>query len=181
MRRICFTLLVALATCSLSLADFEVAPRSETHNPEATICHDPNKPCKDDRFKDYDLAFNLAKKLKWQNAYFSVEFYAVLLKSVKSVPDNGPSGDVECSGFFEEKDRKEAQALFPGKKVFASRFGCFEHAVYYTGTNRDYNFLAVYGGKSRKEAQKTLELAKATGKFGHANLRKMRVGYEFGD
>lgn len=162
---------------------FEQAPKSETHNPNATVLGDPNAPSSDDRFEPNDLAFRLAdiKQMKWQNAYYSVEFYAVLLKSKKAKPDQGVDSAVPCGGHFKEKERKEVQALFAMRKVFASRFGCTAHPVSYTSTNADYNFLAVYGGTTKDEAQKALAEAKAIAQFKSANLRKMRVVYDFGD
>jgi hypothetical protein len=182
MKKAVFLIILSMAFfANISYADFEKATQSETHSPSATICSDPANSCKDERFGPNDLSFNLAKELKWQNTYYSVEFYAILLMSVKSKPDDGLGSDKACAGYFGEKKRKEIQTFFLKRKVFSSRFGCSHHPVSYTGTNSKYNFLAVFAGNTMKESQKALAEAKATGKFKGANIRKMRVVYDFGD
>lgn len=164
-----------------AVAQFQTATDAETHNPKAVVCPDPAKSCDTDRFEPFDMSFDLAKDLKWQNAYYSVEFYAVLLKSMPAKPDDGPGGDKECGDYIKETERKSVQALFPNKKVFASRFGCSSHSVSYTKTNAKFNFLAVYAGKTKQEAQATLQEVKATKKFTGANFREIQVVYDFGD
>jgi hypothetical protein len=77
-----------------------------------------------------------------------------------------------------EPERLAAQARFPGRKVFATRFECddgVENNVTYTGVDARYGFLAVYAGATRAQADATLALVRATARFPGANLRMMRV------
>ena len=145
--------------------------------PGAFVCPFPDTPCSPPSYKfaSYDLSFNLPKQLKWQTAHNSNHFYAIILKSVKAIhPDLGnPNDETECGGYFSEKKRLKVQARFPSRKVFASRHGC--SMVWYNNVNGQYNFLAVYAGKTFGEAQKVLRKVKATGIFPGANIRKMQV------
>ena len=52
--------------------------------------------------------------------------------------------------------------------------------VFYTGTNEKYNFVAVYAGNNKSEANTVLEQAKQLG-FNDASLRKMQVIVDNGD
>ncbi|QTA85172.1 SH3 domain-containing protein [Desulfonema magnum] len=145
-----------------------------------SVCPNPSYPCStsDYTFRPYELSFILPNELKWRNIYKSVSFYAILLKSIKTVP--AEEHDDECSGYFSETDRLRVQAMFPSHKVFASRFGCHDF-VYYTNTNEKYNFLAVYGGKTKPEAQNVLAKVRRTGRFSGSNIRKMQVVLDYGD
>ena len=130
------------------------------------VCGDPAMSCGEaNMFQPYDLQFRIPKNaVIWE----SEQFYAVMLKSV-SAKDN-------CDAHVAESEREEAQALFPRNKVFADR--CPEAGtLYYTGTNPDYRFMAVYAGRTRAEADRVLALVRATGKFPTANLRRMRTGF----
>jgi hypothetical protein len=94
-----------------------------------------------------------------------------MLKSMKVADEFG-----ECERFISEEDRLEAQSLFPRNKVFTSR--CTEPGdLYYTDTDPKQRFMAVYAGRTRAEAERTLERVKATGKYPGANLRRMRAGF----
>ena len=116
-------------------------------------------------FEPNDLPFSLPKNAV---IFESEEFYAVILKSVRA-----PSID-DCEKFVPEGERIEAQKLFPRRKVFASR--CFEPgSVSYTNVAEGQRILAVYAGRTRAEAERTLADVKATGKFPGANLRRMRA------
>ena len=65
--------------------------------------------------------------------------------------------------------------MFPERKVFASRFGCARLGqAWYTNTNSDYNFLAVYAGETVQEARQVLQHMHAQG-FHDANVRQMQV------
>jgi hypothetical protein len=95
-------------------------------------------------------------------------FYAIILRSVRAT-DN-------CEVHVSENERLEAQALFPRHKVFADR--CPEPGnLFYTNTNSDFRFMAVYAGTTRAEAARMLSRVKATGKYPTANLRRMSVGF----
>jgi hypothetical protein len=130
------------------------------------ICGDPAMSCGEpNMFQPYDLQFRIPRNaVIWE----SEPFYAVMLKSV--------SAGQTCENHVPEDERLQAQALFPRHKVFADR--CPEPGtLYYTGTNSDYRFMAVYAGRTRAEANRVLAMVRATGKFPTANLRRMRTGF----
>jgi hypothetical protein len=135
----------------------------------AAVCPDPTVRCRSSvEFQPYQLPFVVpANGVMWETE----QFYAVILKSVRD-PSNG--GD--CNVFIPEAEREAAQALFPRRKVFASR--CFEPGdLYYTGVAENTQFMAVYAGRTRAEAQAMLAKVKATGQFPGANLRRLRTGF----
>ena len=130
------------------------------------VCGDPAMSCGEaNMFQPYDLQFRIPKNaVIWE----SEPFYAVMLKSVNAKHD--------CNSHVDETERQAAQALFPRHKVFADR--CGEPGnLYYTNTNSDYRFMAVYAGKTRAEANRVLGMVRATGKFPTANLRRMQTGF----
>lgn len=154
---------------------------------QGAICGHPTAPCQppvqsfmQTIYEPYDITFDLPDTLTWQTTYLSEIFYALILKSKKSFPDDGPASNKPCAGFFSEGERKAVQKLFPGHKVFASRFGCSGHPIFYTNTNADYNFIAVFGGATLNEAKSLLNTVKERG-FSDANIRKMQVGLAYGD
>jgi len=118
-------------------------------------------------FKPHDLPFRIpARAVIWESELF----YAVILRSVKTAED-------DCLNFVPEDERKATQALFPRNKVFTDR-GCGEAGeTYYTGTQPGARFMAVYAGRTRREANALLARVKATGKFAGANLRRMSIGF----
>jgi hypothetical protein len=153
------------------------------------VCPNPSAPCQPAKWKNQivmfgsqDLSFHLPPHLKWLSNYYSASFYAVILNSKKAVPDpDGPAGPAQCSGYFSERERLEAQSVFPNQKVFASRFGCGSPGVGYTNVNYNFNFLAVYAGETQAAANSFLAQVKATGKFPGPNIRKMQVVLDYGD
>lgn len=119
--------------------------------------------CKD--FKPHHLCFDLPKDGIARGEYFSEPFYAIILKTAKP-----------CT--ISEKERLQAQALFPRSKVFSMRFGCnddIEESIRYTNVNDKFGFLAVHAGATVKEANTRLSEVNATGKFPGANIRKMQA------
>ena len=142
------------------------------------ICGDPrNKDCvgQYEGFQPHDLIFNTGRaKLGTGTRHESVEFYAVLLTSVPAAKPNG----AKCN-FVSEAQRKAAQKLFPANKVFASRNNCRSTVVGYLNTSDDYNFMAVYAGETKDEANALL--TKAQKKYPSANIRKMQVILDFAD
>jgi endonuclease V-like protein UPF0215 family len=78
--------------------------------------------------------------------------------------------------FVPEAERLRTQALFPDRKVFASRCADPE-TLFYTNTSSKHRFMAVYAGATPAEANRVLQAVKATGKFPSANLRRMRTGF----
>lgn len=140
------------------------------------VCPDPVKSCPATayEFQANELPYHLPAQLTWQTAHYSAPFYAVILRSVKAVEmQNAESGDEICKGFVEESERLTIQAKFPDHKVFTSRNGCAP-MVTYSGVNSNYNFIAVYAGKTKAEASAIVERAKQAG-FKDASLRKMQV------
>lgn len=154
---------------------------------EGAVCGHPAAPCQptdqsfmQNIFEPFDMTFDLPETLEWHTDYLSESFYAIILKSKKALPDDGPASDQPCAGFFSEDERKAAQKLFPDHKVFASRFGCSGHSIFYTSTNSDYNFMAVFGGATINEAKALLKRVKENG-FSDANIRQMQVEFFYGD
>jgi hypothetical protein len=81
-----------------------------------------------------------------------------------------------------EAERLQAQAQFPASKVFSMRFNCdddVEENVSYTNVNDKFGFLAVYAGRTLKEAKARLEQVKAAGRFPGANIRKMQARFVY--
>lgn len=168
-----FYVLLFLAGSFAALAgDFQ------THS---KVCANPNQPCKTEvyDFQAHELSFKLPKKLEWQSAYYSAEFYAVILRSMKAREDYNPMDDQPCVYIIDETERLKVQAQFPERKVFTSRNGCGT-MVFYSNTDYKYNFIAVYAGNDKAEASKVLEQAKALG-YNDAGLRKMQVIVDNGD
>jgi len=131
--------------------------------PAAKVCPDPAHPC--DGFKAHDLSFELPRDGIARPEWRSEPFFAVILKSAP-----------RCK--VTEEERREAQALFTGRKVFASRFACdddMENNVSYTNTDAKRAFLAVYAGEDRAAAEEMLARVKAMDRFPGANLRRMQV------
>ena len=132
-----------------------------------TICPDPTVRCRTSyEFKPHQLPFVIpASAVLWETE----EFYAVVLKSVRDAAQ-------DCSVFIPEAERVEAQQLFPRHKVFASR--CYDpEELYYTNVAEGQQFMAVYAGRTRAEAERMLAKVRATGKYAGANLRRMRSGF----
>jgi hypothetical protein len=130
------------------------------------ICGDPTVQCRTSTdFETWDLPFEVPKNgVIWESEFF----YAVILKSVRSNDD--------CTAFVPETERLAAQAVFPKNKVFASR--CAEAGnIYYSNTAQDQQFMGVFAGRSKAEANAVLAKVKAAGGFPGANVRRMRTGF----
>jgi hypothetical protein len=139
------------------------------------VCPNPTAPCRPHSytFQPYELSLYLPKELAWMTAHYSQLFYALLLRSMKAMPAQNPTD--ECRGYFAEDKRLKVQAMFPQRKVFSSRNGCFGPGmVWYTNVDPKYNFLAVYAGTTLEEARRFLKQVQAKG-FRDATIRKMQV------
>jgi hypothetical protein len=161
---LCAVLLGAAALSALGFPPGGEAQRRQAKRGQ--VCGDPAMNCGGAAtFQPYDLPFRIPRNaVIWE----SEPFYAVMLKSV--------GAGRNCETHIPEGEREAAQALFPQNKVFADR--CPEPGtLYYTGTNSDYRFMAVYAGRTRAEAGRVLAIVRATGKFPTANLRRMRAGF----
>jgi hypothetical protein len=147
--------------CALS---FTVS--SQAQRRRGQVCGDPAMPCgRANEFQPYDLSFRIPRNaVIWE----SEMFYAIILESRSARND--------CAIHISEAKRLEAQALFPRHKVFADR--CPEPGtLFYSNTNSDHRFMAVYAGKTRAEANRMLARVRATGRYPSANLRRMYVGF----
>lgn len=160
-------ILVGLALCMILGAILVVNGQpNRRQTAKGIICGDPTVKCNTTvDFETWDLKFQVPKNgVIWESEWF----YAVILQSV-------PARD-DCTGFVSESDRNSAQSLFPHNKVFASR--CAEAGnIYYSNTNSNYNFMAVFAGRTQAQANKMLATVKATGQFPTANIRRMRTGF----
>ena len=158
-------ILLGLSAVALSSGGAAAQRRSRL----GVVCGDPTVRCRTSvEFQPYQLPFVVpADGAIWETE----QFYAVILKSVRDPSEGG-----DCNVFIPEPEREAAQGLFPRRKVFASR--CFETGdLYYTGVAENTQFMAVYAGRTRAEAQATLAKVKATGQFPGANLRRLRTGF----
>ena len=156
---ICLGAVVAASVLSLSQSGRAQARRGQ-------VCGDPTMRCPGPpEFQPYDLPFRIPRRaVIWE----SETFYAIILQS-RNAKNN-------CEAHVSEDERLEAQALFPHHKVFADR--CPEPGtLFYTNTNSDYRFMAVYAGRTRAEATRMLSRVRATGRYPTANLRQMRAGF----
>jgi len=129
------------------------------------VCPEPQEPC--GAFKPHDLPFVREADGKARGEELSAPFLAVILKSAPP-----------CT--LGEPERGEAQAVFPRKKVFVLRFECdgdAENNVTYTNVDPRHAFVAVYAGRTREEAEETLAVARLTGRYPDANLRRMQVRF----
>lgn len=156
-------------TTAIVLISFAGSVSAQKRRPvkHASICGDPTAACKTGAtFQPYDLPFRLPENAA---IYDTDLFYAVILKSISVPVDN-------CDMFVPESDRLAAQALFPDRKVFASR--CAEPGgLSYTNTSPKAQFMAVYAGMTLADANRMLASVKATGKFPGANIRRMRAAF----
>ena len=167
-RFLCAALAALLSLAAVGFVASGQRRRATARPQAAKICPDPTIRCRTSvNFEPHDLPFRVpANALIWETE----PFYAVILKSVNA----GRMDD--CESFVPETDRLEAQKLFPRLKVFSSR--CPEPGdLYYTGVAENQRFMAVYAGRTRAEAERTLSLVRATGKYAGANIRRMHAGF----
>lgn len=147
------------------LAELErVRLRSVTQGP---VCPDPARPCtiSGGPFKPNELSFRAPRRFAFDRGEDrSRPFYAVILRG-------GPLCGIE------ESHRLQAQALFPGRKVFVHRHMCegFGDKVTYTNVDRQQGFMAVYAGSTEAEGKALLGKVRALGRFPDARLGKMQV------
>jgi hypothetical protein len=161
-------LAVVFAACAIGFSNSSPLSARPNQKPqEAKICSDPSVPCRTSvTFEAYDLPFRVPENaVIWETE----QFYAIILKSVPA-----PEGD--CARFIAEDERLQAQALFPHRKVFTSRCGDPGN-LFYTNVAPNQQFMAVYAGETKAEAERVLATVKATGKYPGANIRRMRAGF----
>lgn len=152
-----------IPTLCLALALAASPAAGQAGQAPGPVCPVPARPCPG--FRSHDLPFVLPAAGAARAEDRSQPFYAVILRTTP-----------RCA--IGERERLAAQALFPGRKVFATRFECdgdAENNVTYTGVDARYGFLAVYAGERRAQADSALARVRATGRFPGANLRRMQV------
>lgn len=161
------------------------AEPEEKHLPQQrnAVCPHPDKPCrhKEKEFAEWELSFRLPAKIAPNKTYSSAPFYAVLLKTYKSVEDCDGGEYIEAV----ENERKEFQKLQPERKVFAS-YGCpnMDAASYDFEGRWDAaketvlidNFIAVYAGETEEEAEALRRGVRD--EYPKAVVKKMTVGWE---
>jgi hypothetical protein len=160
-----FVALLLLLACGTAAT----AQRGRATPRLARICPDPAVRCRTSvEFQPYHLPFAVpADAVIWETE----KFYAVILKSVRD-----ESRGADCNVYVPEAERLAAQELFPHNKVFASR--CTEGGdLFYTDVAEGSQFMAVYAGRTRAEAQAMLARVKATGRYSGANIRRMSTGF----
>jgi hypothetical protein len=160
---------VLLTTVSPGAAPAQTV--GEVCSDPAASCHQPYK-----RFAPYELSFRLPKVVKPNVPYKSVSFYGVVLK----VRSSGAVDECDQGEYSSrlERERKQVQAMFPKRKVFADQQCPNMAAVSYVigGRSNTSSFLAVYGGRTIKEAQQVL--AKVRNKYRGAAIKPMQVVFE---
>lgn len=162
---IIFALAVAALLMLSTLNSETFAQQRRPQIKHLSVCGNPNVTCTSEAtFEPYDLPFRMPASAV---IYDTELFYAVILRSVRILPDS-------CDNFIPEPERLAAQILFPNNKVFTSR--CAEPGrLSYSNTSSKANFMAVYAGPTLADANRMLAAVKATGKFPGANLRRMRA------
>lgn len=168
-----FAFSLALAVISSLSAGSSAQSHAKTHRAgKSAICGNPKVACKTSvPFEPYDLPFRVPERA----VIFDTElFYAIIVKSM-------PTREEDCSVFVPEAERTAAQALFPDRKVFASR--CADPGepqsgmLFYTNLDPKFRVMAVYAGTTPAESKRVLAAVKATGKFPGAYVRRMRTGF----
>jgi|KBSSwiStaDraftv2_1062776.scaffolds.fasta_scaffold104651_3 hypothetical protein len=116
-------------------------------------------------FRSYELAFVTPTDGVARSEFKSETFYAVILETFPPCIDG-------------EMQRRKVQALFPGNKVFATRFGCegvVQENIDYTNVDPKWGFMAVYAGTTLAEGQELLEKVRRTTRFRNPSLRQMQA------
>jgi hypothetical protein len=171
--RIAFTAFLVVAVLGSCLLSATAQRRRATSH--APICGNPKIQCRTTAtFQPNDLPFQVPKNSVIVD---TVPFYAIILQSMSVANDN-------CDVFIPERDRLNAQDLFPEHKVFSSRCTDPENLFYLDLSSRrsrnlseTHRIMAVYAGTTLAEANRMLAAVKATGKFPGANVRRMRTGF----
>ena len=165
--RLLALVILAISLCSSVIFDTAQAQRRRARQ-RAVICGDPTARCKwADNARPFDLPFNIPPRAV---AFETQPFYAVILQSVRMRDYD------DCETFIPEESRLGAQALFPNKKVFASRCA-IAGDVYYMNVGEKTQFMAVYAGETMAEARRVLAMVKAMNKYPGANIRRMRGSF----
>jgi hypothetical protein len=143
------------------------------------VCVHPDRPCTsaEKTFAPYELTFKLPDTLEPNKEYTSIPFQAIILKTFPKFEAGGDECDGGEFSTKVEKQRAEAQKLFPDRKVFAAHQCPDMGAVLYQINGKPYNafFIAVYGGTTPAEARQVL--AQVKGKFSRPTVKEMQAVY----
>lgn len=164
-----------------------VAPRPSVPRTvlQQEVCPNPQAPCHTatKKFASYELSFRLPGKLTRGKTYESLPFYAVIVKTYKE-----ESCDADDHTQSIERERLRIQLAYPHNKVFAS-YSCPNlDAVDYSFPGKldasgervlIMTFVAVYAGKTQKEANEFLAYVKTV--YQDASLKQMKASYEILD
>lgn len=163
LRKFLFVFLIISCVTPAALSQSRV-PRKR---PRGSICGNPQVACRTTAtFNANDLPFRVPAN----SVIFDTElFYAVILKSIATT-------ESDCNAYVSEDERLQTQAMFPDRKVFASRCVDIEN-LFYTNVDPNYRIMAVYAGTTLADAKATLARVKATGKFPTAYIKRMRTGF----
>ena len=162
MKKILGAILLAVFFCILTSAI-----NAQRKSQLGKVCGDPTAACRNrENFQPYELPFEYGKNAVITQSQL---FYAIILKSIRLNAD-----DSNCANAIPERDRTDAQILFPHNMVFVMR--CWESGQNsYTNVADHVSFIGVYAGTTPAQANAFLKTVKATGKFNRATLRRTRV------
>ncbi|MBS1197674.1 MAG: putative transrane sensor protein [Proteobacteria bacterium] len=162
----------ATTTPKPSAAPSAATPVQSEPNRSGEICPDPSNPCQQavafGAFRPHELPFVLPAEMKLGTAYQSVPFFMIILES--------------SAALIPENKRIEAQKLFPAHKVFISQRLPNEDrpvTIKYANTNQNFNFMAVYAGTTKQEADQLLKQIQSD--FKGANVRATRIDLFYGE
>ena len=149
------------------------------------VCPDPAQPCKGNKdigFDEWSITFRLPAKVQPNKTYRSAPFYAIIVKILQNADEDPCDGGDYVESL--EAERKSLQKEFPDRKVFAS-YSCPNMGA----TGYDFpgssdsektlvdNFIAVYAGSTKEEAEKLLPRLKA--KYPAAQVKPMTATQEW--
>lgn len=162
-------------------------PPTPTPPPNA-VCPDPAKPCQNKTisFDEWAISFKLPTTIQPNKTYTSTRFYAIIVKTLQSGDEDLCDGGEYIESL--ENERRSLQREHPGRKVFAS-YSCPNMSAaeyefpgsYDRKTERSLidNFIAVYAGQSKEDAEKLLPALKT--KYPDAAIKPMTASAEWID
>jgi hypothetical protein len=148
---------------ALLLGLASLSPAASAQGIPGQVLGDPSTERRD--FRSYELPFVTPTDGVARSEFKSQPFYAVILETFPPCIDS-------------ELQRRKVQSLFPGNKVFATRFGCegvVQETINYTNVDPNWGFMAVYAGTTLAEGQELLETVRRTTRFRNPSLRQMQA------
>jgi len=126
-------------------------------------------------WESHDLKIRIKGQQKMWDVYKSKPFYVVVLKRKKAVVSDHIDDDKCLEGYFDNAEIGQVQLYFTENKVFANNDGCHPAPMVRYSYFLDGNFMAVYAGKTRSEANPLLRRAKAKAEYRDAHIAQMHV------